>query len=110
MEHRLHIHTPEGKRDHDFGMAVHNALRLWKRLQDLPVDEALRVALRRVFVRGRRVVHVVGDEVVAGFYERGGAGIVGGEEVLGGVEGVTHGDVAEGVDEGVVVQDVGGGN
>jgi hypothetical protein len=49
---------------------------------------------------------VVGDEVGAGFYEGGGAGVVGRDEVLGWVERVPDGYMAECVDEGVVVQDV----
>lgn len=87
-------------------MTVHDALRVRKFLKHRPVDETLAVALRRGRVYGRRVGDPVGDEVGAGFDERGRAGVVGGNQVLGFVHRVADGDVAEGIDEALLVQDV----
>ena len=87
-------------------MTMHDAFRVREFLEHRPVDEALAVALWRGRVHGRRVGDPVGDEVGAGFDERGRAGVVGREQVLGFVHGVADRDVAEGVDEALLVEDV----
>lgn len=106
MKDRLDTMPPQRKRNHSLTMTVHDALRVRKFLKHRPVDETLAVALRRGRVYGRRVGDPVGDEVGAGFDERGRAGVVGGNQVLGFVHRVADGDVAEGIDEALLVQDV----
>lgn len=103
VEYRTHAHASQCKGDYDLAVAVHDAVCPREFLEHLPVDEALAVALRCVRVHGGGVRDVVGYEVLGGFYERGGAGVVGCEDVLVFVEWVADGDVAEGVDEGVLV-------
>ena len=71
------------------------------------MDGALDVAVRGLGAEDRRRVRdVVFDEVVAGADEGGGE--VARKEEGGGVGGVAEGDVAVGVEDGVVVEDVGG--
>jgi hypothetical protein len=82
--------------------------------------------LWRIWIDRGGVLDPIRDEILSAFYEGGGARVVlydvsrclicwvrvsrdiayGGDEVLVAIEGVADGYVAEGVDEGVVVQDV----
>jgi len=79
VEHRPHSHIAKREGYHDFRVRVHDALGVWEALEYLAVDEALGVALGCVGVDGRGGGNVVGDEVAAGFYERWGAWVVGGD-------------------------------
>lgn len=93
MEHGTHGVRMRGamsnsKRDYVFRMRVHDAIGFWEFPQYLAVDEALAVALGRIFVDGGRVPDPVGIEVADVFDEGWGAWVVGGDDVLVFVQGV----------------------
>jgi hypothetical protein len=103
---RLPRTMSHSKRNDVLRMGVHHTVHFWEPSQYLAVYVALAVALWCVGVDRRRVLDPVRYEVAHVLDERRGAGIVGGDDVLLFVERVSHGYVAEGVDEAMVVEDV----
>lgn len=88
-------------------MRVHDAVHAGILLEYLAVDAAFLVALRNVPLDGGRIFDTVLDDVGRGRYEGGGDGV---REVEGArVGGVAEGDVAVGVEDVLVVEDVVGG-
>ena len=104
----LEGHIADAERDHAARVAVHYAVLARVALQDALVDEALvEGSFGRAGVSGGdggAVVDVVFGEIL-GARDEGGWGFAG-HEKRAGVEGVADGDVAEAVEDGVVVEDV----
>jgi hypothetical protein len=82
---------------------MHDTLRVRKLLQDFAMDEALAIALRRIWIYRRRVGNPVRDEIVPRLYERWRTGVLGCYQVLFFVHRMANGNVAEGIDKVVLV-------
>ena len=108
MVGRLKRYITDSEGNHAACVAVHYAVLTRIALQDALVDEALiECSLCRAGISGgdgRGVVDVVFREVL-GAGDEGRWGFAGHEKCAG-VEGVPDGDVAEAVEDGVVVEDV----
>lgn len=104
VETGLHLHPADAVGEDGFGVRVHDAVDAGVLLQDLAVDAPFLVPRRGVFVHGGGVFDAV-FEYVGGGGDEGGGDVVREEERVG-VVGVAQGDVAVGVDDAVVVEDV----
>lgn len=104
MDARFQFHAADAVGEDGFGVGVYDAVDAGVLFQDLAVDAAFSVSFRHALLDGRGIFDVVFDNVGGGGDQGGGDGM--GEEECVGVFGVAEGDVAVGVCDAVVVEDV----
>ena len=82
------------------------AIYLWEAAEDLAVDVALRVALWRFGVHWGTVLDPVRNEVFLRLYQRRRARVICCDQILVWCHGMPQRDMAERIDESVLMQDV----